>query len=184
MASRKTKQLSVLIMSTTAFTVCFMICMMFAVIGIPIKQQLGLNETQFGILAAMPVWALYSVLLRRRPPELPGMQLVFIVSAIGLPILGGAYAIEWQVMPVAVPSWPAIAGVLYVALFASVAAFACWNAAVAMVGPNVAGFSIHLLPAFGAILAMLFLGERPEWFHLWGVIAILAGVALASIRGR
>lgn len=136
------------------------------------------------ILAAMPVWALYSVLLRRRPPELPGMQLVFIVSAIGLPILGGAYAIEWQVMPVAVPSWPAIAGVLYVALFASVAAFACWNAAVAMVGPNVAGFSIHLLPAFGAILAMLFLGERPEWFHLWGVIAILAGVALASIRGR
>jgi len=42
-------------MSTTAFTVCFMVWMMFAVIGIPIKQELGLNETQFGILAAMPV---------------------------------------------------------------------------------------------------------------------------------
>ncbi|HMU99956.1 MAG TPA: MFS transporter, partial [Rhodocyclaceae bacterium] len=55
MASQKTKQMSVLIMSTLAFTVCFMVWMMFAVIGIPIKQQLGLNETQFGILAAMPV---------------------------------------------------------------------------------------------------------------------------------
>jgi len=54
-ASQKSKQISVLIMSTVAFTVCFMVWMIFAVIGIPIKEQLGLNETQFGILAAMPV---------------------------------------------------------------------------------------------------------------------------------
>jgi NNP family nitrate/nitrite transporter-like MFS transporter len=42
-------------MSTLAFTVCFMIWMMFAIIGVPIKQQLGLNETEFGILVATPV---------------------------------------------------------------------------------------------------------------------------------
>ena len=41
--------------STLAFTVCFAVWMMFAVIGIPIKQALDLNETQFGLLAAMPV---------------------------------------------------------------------------------------------------------------------------------
>ena len=45
----------VLASSTVSFTVCFMIWMMFAVIGIPIKEQLGLNETQFGLLAATPV---------------------------------------------------------------------------------------------------------------------------------
>ncbi len=49
------KQLSVLVMSTLAFTVCFAVWMMFAVIGIPIKAQLGLNETEFGLLVAMPV---------------------------------------------------------------------------------------------------------------------------------
>ncbi len=49
------KQISVLVMSTLAFTVCFAIWLMFAVIGIPIKAQLGLNETQFGILIATPV---------------------------------------------------------------------------------------------------------------------------------
>jgi MFS transporter, NNP family, nitrate/nitrite transporter len=49
------KQLSVLISSTFAFTICFAIWMMFAVLGIPIKAQLGLNETQFGLLAATPV---------------------------------------------------------------------------------------------------------------------------------
>lgn len=45
----------VLISSTFAFTICFAIWMMFAVLGIPIKNKLGLNETQFGLLAAMPV---------------------------------------------------------------------------------------------------------------------------------
>jgi NNP family nitrate/nitrite transporter-like MFS transporter len=45
----------VLTSSTLAFTICFAVWMMFAVIGIPIKKQLGLNETEFGLLAAMPV---------------------------------------------------------------------------------------------------------------------------------
>ncbi len=55
MTSQTTRQWSVLGGSTLAFTVCFMVWMMFAVIGIPIKKTLGLNETEFGLLAAMPV---------------------------------------------------------------------------------------------------------------------------------
>jgi nitrate/nitrite transporter NarK len=54
-ASLKTRQWSVVIMSTLAFTVCFAIWMMFAVIGIPIKKMLDLNATQFGLLTATPV---------------------------------------------------------------------------------------------------------------------------------
>lgn len=46
---------SVLIVSTFAFTVCFMVWMMFGVIGIPIKKMLNLNSTQFGLLMSMPV---------------------------------------------------------------------------------------------------------------------------------
>ncbi len=52
---RNKKQVSVLVSSTFAFTICFAVWMMFAVLGIPIKNNLGLNETQFGLLAAMPV---------------------------------------------------------------------------------------------------------------------------------
>ncbi|THF63250.1 MFS transporter [Pseudothauera rhizosphaerae] len=55
MATRRRQQLSVLVMSTTAFTMCFAAWMLFAVIGIPIKELLALNETQFGLLAATPV---------------------------------------------------------------------------------------------------------------------------------
>ena len=46
---------SVLIVSTFAFTVCFMVWMMYVVLGIPVKKELGLNELQFGILTAIPV---------------------------------------------------------------------------------------------------------------------------------
>ena len=49
------KAWSVLIVSTLAFTVCFMVWMMFGVIGIPIKKALGLNSTEFGLLTATPV---------------------------------------------------------------------------------------------------------------------------------
>jgi MFS transporter, NNP family, nitrate/nitrite transporter len=48
---------SVLVVSTLAFTVCFMVWMMFGVIGIPIKKALNLNSTEFGLLTAMPVLA-------------------------------------------------------------------------------------------------------------------------------
>src|SRR5512134_2106537 len=49
------QQVSVVTLSTVAFTVCFAVWMMFAVIGMPIKKILDLNETQFGLLAATPV---------------------------------------------------------------------------------------------------------------------------------
>src|SRR4051795_9813004 len=55
MASHKQKQLTVLSMSTLAFTVCFAVWVMFSIIGIPIKKNLGLNETEFGILIATPI---------------------------------------------------------------------------------------------------------------------------------
>jgi NNP family nitrate/nitrite transporter-like MFS transporter len=41
--------------STFAFTICFAVWMMFAVLGIPLKTELGLNDTEFGLLAATPV---------------------------------------------------------------------------------------------------------------------------------
>ena len=53
--TKKGQALSVLMVSTLAFTVCFMVWMMFGVIGIPIKKTLGLNATEFGLLTAMPV---------------------------------------------------------------------------------------------------------------------------------
>lgn len=53
--SQTYKQISVLASSTFAFTICFAVWVMFSIIGIPIRDTLDLNETQFGLLAATPI---------------------------------------------------------------------------------------------------------------------------------
>ena len=77
-------------------------------------------------------------------------------------------------------SWPTLASLVYVGVFASVVAFACWNHGVARVGAARAGLFIHLMPVFAAILAMLFLGETMHWYHVAGIAAIAAGIWLSS----
>jgi drug/metabolite transporter (DMT)-like permease len=83
---------------------------------------------------------------------------------------------------VEVPTAAEVLGVLYMGLMASVVAFIFWNRGVAVVGANAAGFTIHLLPAFGTVLAILFLGESFAAFHAAGIGTILAGVLLATVR--
>jgi drug/metabolite transporter (DMT)-like permease len=147
--------------------------------------SLGKLELHLGdlwILIAMPVWGIYSVLLKRRPPELGGVPFLFVISVTGLLLLAPAAALEAIQSP---PRWPTAieaAGVLYTGLAASVAAFICWNRGVAIVGANAAGFTVHLLPAFGTILAIVLLGETFHAFHAAGIAVILAGVLLATWR--
>ena len=132
------------------------------------------------ILLAMLVWGLYSVLLRRRPPELGGTALLFLITLIGIALL--APFVVWHALE-APPRWPTAAegaGVLYLALFASLGAYICWNRGVAIVGANTAGFTLHLVPAFGTGLAIAFLGEAFHAFHAAGITAILLGVIVAT----
>lgn len=134
------------------------------------------------ILLAMPVWGIYSVLLKRRPQELGGLPFLFVISLAGVLMLAPAVAFVALHAP---PRWPAVEealGVLYMGLGASVLAFIFWNRGVAAVGANAAGFTIHLLPAFGTVLAILFLGETFAPFHAAGIAIILVGVLLATLR--
>ena len=142
--------------------------------------ELELHAGDAWILLAMPVWGLYSVLLKRRPPELGGVHFLFVLSAAGVLLLAPAFALEALRSPPRLPTAVEALGVLYVALAASVGAFLCWNRGVAVVGANAAGFTIYLLPTFGTLLAIAFLGESFSAFHAAGIATILAGVILAT----
>ena len=132
------------------------------------------------ILAAMPVWGIYSVLLKRRPPELGDVSLLFAISVAGLLFLGPAFALQALLVPPRLPTAGEAASVVYIGLAASVGAYICWNRGVAVVGANAAGFTLHLLPAFGTLLALAFLGEAFRAFHAAGFAAILFGVVVAT----
>ena len=132
------------------------------------------------ILSAMPCWGIYCVLLKRRPRELDGLGLLFVVSFIGLLILAPMYLAESLLFMPATLSLASAAAVLYVGLFASLLAYVCWNYGVAKVGPNRSGFLLHLLPGFGTLLAVVFLHESVHLYHFVGIGLIIAGVAIAT----
>ena len=100
MATEKYKRYAVLVSSTVSFTVCFMIWMMLAVVGIPIKKQLGLSETEFGFLAALPVLSgsLIRVPLGIWTDKFGGRIVMFVLMLLSIPaIFAMQYATQyWQ----------------------------------------------------------------------------------------
>jgi len=144
--------------------------------------ELELHAGDAWILAGMPLWGLYSVLLKRRPADLSGVGLLFVMALLGVTMLAPFFVAQSMATPPVAPTFDAIVALVYVGIGASVIAFICWNRGVAIVGANAAGFTLHLLPAFGTLLAIVFLHEEFRPFHAVGVATILVGVLLATYR--
>lgn len=134
------------------------------------------------ILAAVVVWALYTVLLRLKP-AISGTSFVavtFLIGALAMApffvhdVLGGER----------IAFTPKVLGAFaYVAVLPSIVAYFIFNAATETVGPARAGLAITLMPIFGAFLSSLLLGEKLHGYHFAGMALILLGIAL-SLAGR
>jgi drug/metabolite transporter (DMT)-like permease len=136
------------------------------------------------ILAVMPLWAFYTVMLRRRPMEIDNICLIFLVGIFGSAALAPAYLFESLYIQAPPLAWSSIAAPLYTGCFASAAAYWCWNRGAEIVGANRAGFTTYLMPVFTTVLAVLLLDEEIYLFHAVGIVAILFGVWLSTSMGR
>ena len=142
--------------------------------------QLEFHSGDAWIVLAIAIWGAYSVLLKRRPPELGGLHFLFVISAAGVLFLAPVFAFQVVQAPPRPPTLPEALAVLYVGFAASVAAYLFWNRGTAIVGANAAGFTLYLLPIFGTLLAIAFLGETFGAFHAVGTATIVAGIVLAT----
>ncbi|MBK8507895.1 MAG: DMT family transporter [Candidatus Competibacter sp.] len=143
-----------------------------------------INPGDLWVLAAVLSWALYSVCLRWRPAELKALNFQAATMVFGTLILAPLYG--WDLLQghtIAVNT-ATVGTVLYLALFPSILAYIFWNRAVAELGANRTGQFLHLMPAFGAVLSMIFLGERLYAFHGAGIALIALGIWLATAYGR
>lgn len=141
--------------------------------------SLDLNEGDLWVLASMGVWSVYTALLRKQPPIhwLSFAAIAFAVaSMVNLPIFIGEHLLYRQIHL----TWEAVAAIAYVATLPSLVAQVFYIRGVELIGGNRAGVFMHLIPMFGAILAIAFLGEVLHLFHLAGFAFILGGVWLAS----
>ena len=152
--------------------------------GDPISLiNLRLNEGDLWVLAALVLYGLYSSCLRKRPAIHPFSFIAFTISA-GAVMLFPAAAIEFLAGRRINPTPAAFAVLAYVAIFPSLVAYVCFNRGVELIGANRAGPFFHLMPVFGSIIAIAFLGERPELFHGLGYALIAGGIFVAQIGAR
>ena len=133
-------------------------------------------------LAAGVNWALYSVLLRKKPAGLDHFAFLGAIMCWGTLFLLPAYWIGLRAGQGFSLSVPAIGGILYVAVFPSILSYLCWNKGVEKVGANVAGIFVHLIPVFSILLALLLLGEKIRVFQIAGMVLIFAGIFLTTFR--
>jgi drug/metabolite transporter (DMT)-like permease len=147
-------------------------------------QNLSFNPGDLLVFIAAAIWALYSSNLRNYPKELHPLAYQCGIVLSGLVILTPFYLFELFSVGGFTVNAASTSTILYVALFASVLAFIFWNRAVRTIGANRAGPFIHLMPVFSTILAVIFLGETIQSYHLQGIGLIFTGIAMTTFRIR
>jgi drug/metabolite transporter (DMT)-like permease len=149
-----------------------------------VLHSISFNRGDLWFLVAVLVFALYGPLLRKRPTMHP-ISFLAVTAIAGTLIILPLCIWELAVKPMPAFNLPAIAVVLYSAIFPSLLAYLCYNRGVQLLGPNPVAALYPLIVVFGSIQAILFLGERPQWFHFVGTVLIVGGVLLATrMAGR
>ena len=145
---------------------------------------LSFNVGDLLALGSMAMWSAYTVFLRLRRDALDTIEYLCVVCALGLACMAPWVAWElWHGTQVLL-SPAGMAAVAYSAIGSLLLAYAGWSYVVTRLGAARAGATMHLMPALAVVLAAIFLGEYPHWFHFAGIALILSGVALASLRRR
>lgn len=145
---------------------------------------LEINEGDIWLLGAAMLWAVYSVLLKRRPAELPPLALLFVTIVVGAVSLAPLFLWQSGLALGFEPGIETLATLLYVSLLASLLAYQFWNRGVREAGPSRAGLYMYLMPFFSAVLSVIALGEPVAPFHVVGGALIFGGIALAVMRRR
>ena len=147
--------------------------------------HLQFNIGDLGILVAAISFAIYSILLKN-----PALQQLSPLALFGIIALSGALVLlppsimefyDGGPLPDSASDWWKIAGMV---AFASLAAFFCFQHVVRVFGPATGGITLYLMPPVSILMAVIFLGEPFEPYHALGIVLVLGGVVLASLKGK
>ncbi len=136
------------------------------------------------MLIAAIVFAIYSILLKHKPKNLSIWSLQLSTFMLGLIFLFPFYLWEFSgSLPIVIETGT-VFSILYLGLFAALAAFVLWNKAVIEVGPTKAGMIYYMLPIFSGILAYFVLGEAITMMHIFSAILIISGILIANYERK
>ena len=143
-------------------------------------KNLDFNKGDLTMVVAMFSWAIYSALLKKKTYEISQITLLQVVIITGLIFLIPIYIIEMSLGNVIKLDKPFLLTLTYVVLFPGLASFFFWIKGIALIGANRAGAFLHLMPIFGAIMAMAIFKEKFMFYHILGAIFIISGITLSN----
>jgi drug/metabolite transporter (DMT)-like permease len=142
-------------------------------------RNIEFNKGDLIFTVALLIFGLYSVLTLKRP-EIRGLSFVAFTFGCGAACLIPFLIWELLTRPVMQLDTSNLLMLFYVAVFPSTIAYLCFNRGIQLIGANRAAPFFHVVPVFGSVMAIVFLGERPQLFHIIGFALVLTGVFVAS----
>ncbi|SHL25385.1 EamA domain-containing membrane protein RarD [Bradyrhizobium lablabi] len=137
------------------------------------------NKGDIIFTIALAIFGFYSVLTLKRP-KISGLSFVAFTFGCGSACLIPLWIWELFTRPVMQLDTANLLSLFYVAVFPSTLAYLCFNRGVQLIGANRAAPFFHVVPVFGSVMAIFFLGERLQLFHVIGFALVLTGVFIAS----
>ena len=140
---------------------------------------IGFNRGDVWFLIALLIYAYYTAALRQRPAMHPlsflavgmGWGAVLLVPAVAVEIAGGRTMVF---------DTESVLSIVFVCVFPSLLGYLFLNRGIELIGANRAAPFMHLVPVFGSVLAIVWLGERFETFHAVGYGLVFTGITVAT----
>ena len=146
--------------------------------------SLSFNKGDIWMLVAVFSWALYSTLLKKRKLPFTHLSLLQIFITIGLVFLVPQYLGEHFTGKEINFNKAFFLILAFVVIFPSVFAFYAWQKAIELIGPNRSSIFLHLMPLFGAIMAIIIFKEKFEMYHFIGAGFIVSGIYLSNQKNN
>lgn len=137
-------------------------------------------EGDIWMLLGILCGATYPVLLHDKPDMHP-LSLLTIIILLGMLVSLPLYLVDLALGRYVQLNLQVGAGLFYIALFPSVVAYLLWNRGIELVGANLAGLYLNLIPILTATMAALFLGETLAWYHFAGLFIVICGIVLFNL---
>jgi drug/metabolite transporter (DMT)-like permease len=139
------------------------------------------NKGDIIFTVALAIFGLYPVLSLKRP-EIHSLSFIGFTFGCGAACLVPLLIWELVSRPLMQFTTANLLTMFYVAVFPSTVAYLCYNRGVQLIGANRAAPFFHVVPLFGSAMAIVFVGERLQLFHVIGFALVLTGVFVASRR--
>ena len=147
-------------------------------------SSLQFSRGDLAVFGGMASFALFSIWLRTFPREVDRLGLLGAQIVVAIVMLMPLAIVEYRFGYHTHWTIAGSAAMLYVGIAAGLLANLLYMSGVARVGAARAGLFIHLVPLYGVVISVSFLGETVHFYHAIGMAAIVGGLAFSQRRDR